>query len=54
MAAKASTNGQFTAELAVKADRCTAIAVQAFGDRGSRAMVDITTPDCASIDRIDP
>lgn len=54
LAAKASARGEFTVELSARADRCTAVVVQAFGNRGSRAMVDMTTPDCASVDRIDP
>jgi hypothetical protein len=50
LAAKASPRGDFTVRLAFKLDRCTAVVVQAIGNKGSRAMVDVTTPDCASVD----
>jgi LEA14-like dessication related protein len=53
LAVKANQRGTFTLALRVELDRCTAVVVQAFGSRGSRAMVDITAPDCASIDRAD-
>jgi hypothetical protein len=50
LAAKASSRGEFTLKLAANVDRCTSVVVQAFGNKGSRAMVDILAPDCAGTD----
>jgi hypothetical protein len=50
-ATKANARGTFSLVLGIKVDRCTAVVVQAFGNRGSRAMVDVTAPDCANVDR---
>jgi hypothetical protein len=51
LATKANANGTFSLSLGIKVDGCTAVVVQAFGNRGSRAMIDITAPDCAKVDR---
>ena len=45
-AVKAGPRGGFTARLAVRPGGGTAIVVQAIGARGSRAMADVTKPDC--------
>jgi hypothetical protein len=46
-AAKVDERGRFAIAFRVDLDRCAGIVVQAFGTRGSRAMVDITAPNCA-------
>jgi hypothetical protein len=46
-AAKADERGRFTIAFRVELDRCSGVVVQAFGTRGSRAMVDITGPGCS-------
>jgi hypothetical protein len=53
-AARADRHGRFTAAFAVKLDRCASFVVQAVGARGSRAMVDVTAPNCATPDVISP
>lgn len=53
-AARADRRGRFTAAFAVKLDRCTSFVVQAVGARGSRAMVDVTAPSCATPHVISP
>jgi hypothetical protein len=47
---RASGTGGFSVRLSLQPDRCTAVVVQAVGAAGSRAMVDVTTPDCTPID----
>jgi hypothetical protein len=45
-AVKAGPRGGFVARLGVEVKGCQAVVVQAIGARGSRAMVDVTTPGC--------
>ncbi len=46
-AVKAGPRGRFLARLGVRVDpTCSAAVVQAFGNAGSRAMVDLTRPGC--------
>ena len=45
--ARADRSGRFTAAFALELDPCTSFVVQAFGTSGSRAMVDVTAPDCS-------
>ena len=47
---KAGSRGAFAVRFDVEVDRCTAVVVQAFGNRGSRASVDLTAPDCTPVD----
>jgi hypothetical protein len=46
-AAKVDDRGRFTISFRLDLDRCAGVVVQAFGTRGSRAMVDVTGPNCA-------
>ncbi len=41
-----SPAGSFTAKFGLKGGRCTALVVQAFGNKGSRASIDRPTLDC--------
>jgi hypothetical protein len=45
---KAGPSGRFTARFGVRTTRGTAVVIQAIGSRGSRAMVDVTTPSQAA------
>ena len=47
---RAGRRGLFRVLLRASMPRCGAFAVQAFGSRGSRAMIDRTGLDCASVD----
>jgi hypothetical protein len=49
--AVATPAGRFQLRLSVTLNRCDSIVVQALGSRGSRAMTDLTSPDCAPIDQ---
>lgn len=42
----AGPRGGFVARLGIRPSLCAGIVVQAIGKRGSRAMVDLTRPDC--------
>jgi len=42
----ATAAGSFTAKFGLKGGRCTALVVQAFGNKGSRATIDRPTLDC--------
>jgi hypothetical protein len=44
----AGSGGGFTVTLPSAASGCDALVVQAIGARGSRAMVDVTQPHCAT------
>jgi hypothetical protein len=47
-AVRADVRGRFTVRFKLAAaGRCTGAVVQAFGSRGSRAMVDVTAPNCS-------
>jgi hypothetical protein len=46
----AGPRGRFRAVVADSAPACGGVVVQAFGNMGSRAMVDRTGPDCAPVD----
>jgi hypothetical protein len=47
----AGPRGGFRARWQISTGRCEAVVVQAIGSRGSRAMVDLTAPDCAPVDQ---
>lgn len=49
-AVHAGQRGRFRALIRLVVPRCGSFVVQAFGNRGSRAMIDRTGVDCASID----
>ena len=46
-AVKAGPRGRFLARFGIRVDAtCSSVVVQAFGNAGSRAMVDLTRPGC--------
>ncbi len=47
---RAGQLGRFRVTLRLSIPRCGGVVVQALGNRGSRAMIDRTGLDCASID----
>ena len=47
----AGPRGGFRTRWLLSIGRCQAVVVQAIGNRGSRAMVDLTAPDCAPVDQ---
>ena len=47
--ARADGRGRFTVEFGIRAARCSGAVVQAFGSRGSRAMVDVSAPNCSPL-----
>lgn len=47
---RAGQRGRFRVVLAAAMPRCGGIVVQAVGRQGSRATIDRTGPDCASVD----
>jgi hypothetical protein len=47
---RAGQRGRFRTTFRLILPRCGSVVVQALGNRGSRAMVDRTALDCASID----
>lgn len=48
-AARADARGRFTVRFRIGTERCSAVVVQAFGSRGSRALVDVTAPTCSTL-----
>ena len=49
-AVRAGRLGRFRVVFSITLTRCGGVVIQAVGNLGSRAMVDRTGPDCASID----
>jgi hypothetical protein len=47
--ARADARGRFTVRFRVGAGRCSGVVVQAFGSRGSRALVDVGAPTCSPL-----
>ena len=47
---RAGQRGRFRATIRLSIPRCGGLVVQALGNQGSRAMIDRTGVDCASID----
>ena len=47
---RAGQRGRFRATIRLSIPRCGSLVVQALGNHGSRAMIDRTGVDCASID----
>jgi hypothetical protein len=46
-ATRADERGRFRTSFRIEVGRCSGVVVQAFGARGSRAMADVTAPQCA-------
>ncbi len=48
-AVTASADGAFIVRTGLRVERCSAVVVQAIGNRGSRATIDAPMPECASV-----